>query len=226
MQQTGTQHAVSILNSCPSIILLVCCGLWWEAKHHLKSLTYFAKSKAIFISLIIIASTVFLAVQIPTLNLRTKFGVAHGCLGIASIAAFLQVTCSMIKQGFDFRQPTQMLLVAAEFGTVFAAIRIFFTIQVKVRLMHLSHPRGGPFTTTAILLFVLVPEALATLVFVIFGLMTRGIGGGKDEKDGTASDEQDDKQKDNGENGEYVPLGLVVRHRRATSSNSFRVCLA
>lgn len=60
-------------------------------------------------------------------------------------------------------------------GVVCAGVRIIFTILARTRMVYGLHPRGGSFLMTLSCVF--LPEALATLAFVVIGMMTRGIGG-------------------------------------------------
>ncbi|KAM0226859.1 hypothetical protein ACHAPO_012012 [Fusarium lateritium] len=108
MQLTGTRHGLSVVNSCPGILLLACCGLWWEANHHLESLNKSAKIKVIVTALLIIAGIILMVnIQLPTLSSRTKISIACGCWGIAWLAAIIQMVISMKGQSFGFGKPPQ-----------------------------------------------------------------------------------------------------------------------
>ncbi|WXC66023.1 hypothetical protein SNK03_011808 [Fusarium graminearum] len=67
------------------------------------------------------------------------------------------------------------LITASVLGVVCAGVRIIFTILARTRMVYGLHPRGSSFLMTLSCVF--LPEALATLAFVIIGMMTRGIGG-------------------------------------------------
>ncbi|RGP68828.1 integral membrane [Fusarium sporotrichioides] len=166
---------MSVLNSCSGILLLASCGLWWEANDHLESLNMVGKVKVVVVHLLVFAGTAMMVMDIRTLSGQMKTNVACGCWGIAWLAAFVQAIYSLKAQGFGFGEPAQKLLTAATFGAVCAGVRIIYTILARTRLVYGLHPRGGSFTMT--LSCVLLPEALATLFFVVVGVMTRGIGG-------------------------------------------------
>ncbi|KAM0419158.1 hypothetical protein ACHAPD_002709 [Fusarium lateritium] len=108
MQLTGTRHGLSVLNSCPGILLLACCGLWWEVNHHLESFNKSAKIKVIVTTLLISTGIILMVnIQLRTLSSRTKISIACGCWGIAWLAAIIQMVISMKAQSFGFGEPPQ-----------------------------------------------------------------------------------------------------------------------
>ncbi|KAM0353170.1 hypothetical protein ACHAO7_000091 [Fusarium culmorum] len=174
MLLTGTRYGMTVLTNCAGVLLLASCGIWWEANHHLESLDMAAKIKVGVVHLLVLVGAALMAMNISVLSGRMQAYIACGCWGVAWLAASAQAIMSMKAHG-GFGEPTQKLITASVLGVFCAGVRIIFTILARTRMVYGLHPRGGSFLMTLSCVF--FPEALATLAFVVIGMMTHGIGG-------------------------------------------------